>query len=36
MVAAKTGAADAGAAPAGNPYADADGDTAGGSVDTKA
>ena len=36
VVAAKTGAADAGATPAGNPYADADGDTAGGSVDTKA
>jgi molecular chaperone GrpE len=36
VVASKTGAADAGAAPAANPYADADGDNAGGSVDTKA
>ena len=39
VVASKTGAADAGAAPAANPYADADGADgadAGGSVDTKA
>lgn len=36
VVAAKTGAAEAGAAPASNPYADGDGDSAGGSVDTKA
>ncbi|MDO8296356.1 MAG: nucleotide exchange factor GrpE [Caulobacter sp.] len=36
VVAAKTGAAEAGATPAANPYADADGDNAGGSVDTKA
>jgi molecular chaperone GrpE len=36
VVASKTGAADAGAAPAANPYADADGADAGGAVDTKA
>ncbi|CAN1565905.1 GrpE Molecular chaperone GrpE (heat shock protein) [Caulobacteraceae bacterium] len=36
VVASKTGAADAGAAPAANPYADAEGADAGGSVDTKA
>jgi len=36
VVASKTGAADAGAAPAANPYADTDGADAGGSVDTKA
>jgi molecular chaperone GrpE len=36
VVASKTGATDAGAAPAANPYADADGADAGGSVDTKA
>ena len=36
VVASKTGAADAAATPAANPYADADGADAGGSVDTKA
>ncbi len=36
VVASKTGAADAGAAPAANLYADAEGADAGGSVDTKA
>jgi molecular chaperone GrpE len=36
VVAAKGPAADAPAAPAQNPYADGDGDSAGGSVDTKA
>jgi molecular chaperone GrpE len=36
VVASKTGATDAGSAPAANPYADADGADAGGSVDTKA
>ena len=36
VVASKTGAAEAAAAPASNPYADGEGDSAGGSVDTKA
>ena len=36
VVASKTGAAEAAATPAANPYADADGADAGGSVDTKA
>ena len=36
VVAAKVGAAEAPAAPGPNPYADGEGDNAGGSVDTKA
>lgn len=36
VVAARNGAAEGAAGPSANPYADADGDNAGGSVDTKA